>query len=104
MDEQALRPIERRIRKLSQEGMPDPEIAWRFRRTPGYVRQVRRLAELPRTGADRTGDRTLRPLERRLLRWRDEGVDYPELAARFRRQPQTLERIEEMARFKLRQS
>lgn len=104
MDQQSLRPVERRILKLSKEGLADSEIAWRFRRTPGYVRQVRRLTAVPRTGADRTGAQTLRPLERRLLRWREEGADYPELAARFRRQPHTLERIEELARFKLRRA
>ena len=100
MDHSALRPIERRVLKLAAGGMSDPEIAWRFRRSPGYVRQVRRLALVPRSPGERAAQ-TLRPLERRLLQWRDEGAEYPELAARFRRQPRTLERIEALARHKL---
>lgn len=101
MDDTALRPIERRVLKLAGRGMSDSEIAWRFRRTPGYVRQVQRLALVPRSNPGERAAQTLRPLERRLLQWRDAGAEYPELAARFRRQPRTLERIEALARHKL---
>jgi len=101
MDEKTLRPVERRVLKLARAGMGDPEIAWRFRRTPGWVRQVRRLALLPRAGTGGRAGEPLRPLERRLLQWREQGADYPELAARFRRHPHSLRRIEALARHKL---
>ena len=103
--EQNLRPVERRVRKLTDQGLSDPEIAWRFRRSPGYIRQVRRLSEVPRPDGDaRSRDELLRPLERCVLRWRQQGADYPELAARFRRHPSTLRRIEALAHHKLNQN
>ena len=43
----------------------------------------------------------LRPLERRLLRWRGQGVDHDELSSRFRRSPEFLARVERYARYKL---
>jgi len=101
MDESVLRPVERQVLKLVARGVSDAEIAWRFRRTPGYVRQVRRLALIPRTDPGERIVQTLRPLERRLLQWREQGAGYPELAARFRRHPRTLERFEALARHKM---
>jgi hypothetical protein len=43
-----LRPIERRMLKLSKAGADDIEIAWRFRRTPKGVRQVMACSQLRR--------------------------------------------------------
>jgi DNA-binding CsgD family transcriptional regulator len=43
----------------------------------------------------------LRPLERRVLRWRAQGADHDELAPRFRRSPEFLARVEEYAHYKL---
>jgi hypothetical protein len=56
-----------------------------------------------RTVTNRTTatDGRLRPLERRLLWWRDQGVDYDELSSRFRRSPEFLARVERYARYKL---
>jgi hypothetical protein len=46
-------------------------------------------------------DGGLRPLERRLLWWREQGVGYEELSSRFRRSPEFLARVERYARYKL---
>lgn len=101
MDHQAgLRPIERRMLKLANAGTDDLEIAWRFRRTPKSVRQVLACSQLPRQ-AGPTEHSGLRPIERRVLRWRDEGVEFDDLAARFRRGPAFLEQVEQLARYKL---
>lgn len=101
-----LRPIERRITRLAGEGIGEVEIAWRFRRSPRFVRQVLDLAQVPRDGGARAAgpgpQARLRPLERRVLWWRDQGVDYEELAPRFRRGPAFLRQVEELARYKLR--
>lgn len=96
-----LRPIERRILKLATEGADDLEIAWRFRRTPKNVRQVLACAQLPREVAGGGRADPLRPIERRLLRWREEGAGFEELATRFRRGTSFLEQVERLAQVKL---
>jgi DNA-binding CsgD family transcriptional regulator len=121
---QGLRPVERRVLRLVDEGLDDAEIGRRFGRGERWTAQVRFLADLdvPRTQGDDgdpghgsdAGDATatgsigetdavsrLRPLERRLLRWRAQGLDHDELADRFRRSPEHLARVEEYAHYKL---
>jgi DNA-binding CsgD family transcriptional regulator len=121
---QGLRPVERRVLRLVDEGLDDAEIGRRFGRGERWTAQVRFLADLdvPRSHADDgdpgpatdAGDPTvtratgeahavsrLRPLERRLLRWRAQGLDHDELADRFRRSPEHLARVEEYANYKL---
>lgn len=99
---EGLRPVERRVLRLSDAGLDDAEIGRRFGRGERWTAQVRQLVDVDRPGARRHDDgEPLRPLERRLLRWRDEGVDHDELAPRFRRSPGFLARVEEYARYKL---
>jgi len=100
-DHESLRPIERRMLKLAEAGASDVEIAWQFRRTPKSVRQVIALAQLPRRQRPSASPGSLRPIERRVLRWRDEGADFTELASRFRRRPAFLAQVEQLARYKL---
>ena len=95
-----LRPIERRVRRLVHEGMSEAEIARRFRRSPEHVARVIELSDLP----DRTlraPTAALRPVERRILRWRDAGVRAAQIAPRFRRSPEFVTRVEDLARYKL---
>lgn len=87
--------------KWAEAGASDVEIAWRFRRTPKGVRQVLALAELPGRFGEAAEQDVLRPIERRVLRWRDEGAGFAELASRFRRRPAFLEQVEQIARLKL---
>lgn len=102
METNVLRPIERRMRQLSNEGLDEVEIAWRFRRSPRYVRRVLDLSEhAGRTGHSSIDGNGLRPVERRLMRWREEGADLEELAPMFRRRPRTLAQVEQMAAYKL---
>jgi hypothetical protein len=101
IDEQRLRPLERRIRRLNREGIPDTEIGRRFRRSPDFVRRVMALSELEGRGARSAAAPALRPLERRVLRWRDEGADAAEIAPRFHRSPEFIQRVEGFARHKL---
>ncbi|MCZ7526334.1 MAG: hypothetical protein M5U14_08140 [Acidimicrobiia bacterium] len=98
----ALRPRERRMLRLAEEGVDELDIAWRFRRTPRYVRQVLTVARAPgRSGVTPTTAGTLRPIERRVMRWREEGAALDELAPRFRRTSEFLEQVERLARYKL---
>ena len=96
-----LRPIERRILRLIDEGTDDAEIGRRFRRSPEWVARVRVLAQHPRTGQHMQGD-VLRPLERRVLRWRAAGAEYEQISPRFRRSPGFLRQVETLAHYKLR--
>jgi hypothetical protein len=108
-----LRPVERRVLRWAEVGLDDAEIARRFGRSERWVAQVRFLADLnpsapldrPEMSArsdtpDRPADR-LRPLERRLLRWRRAGVRHEDLSGRFRRSPEFLARVEDYAKYKL---
>jgi DNA-binding CsgD family transcriptional regulator len=112
-DQDVLRPVERRVLRWAELGLDDAEIARRFGRSERWVAQVRFLAALDRsrpadhpdmpdrsTRSDRPADQ-LRPLERRLLRWRRAGERYEDLSGRFRRSPEFLARVEDYAKYKL---
>ena len=99
--ERLLRPVERRVLRLSSDGVDDAEIGRRFRRSPEWVARVRALTEVPRSGARHQGD-VLRPIERRVLRWREKGADYEQISPRFCRSPKFLAQVESMALYKLR--
>jgi transcriptional regulator len=99
-----LRPIERRVLALKQAGVSDTEIARRFRRGRKFIEQVEQLARMDGRQADRRHGRpgSLRPVERRILTWRDRGLTADQLAERFRRSPDFVARVERIARYKLR--
>jgi hypothetical protein len=99
---EGLRPVERRVLRLADQGLDDAEIGRRFGRSAAWTAQVRRLADVERPQpAGRGDDEPLRPLERRLLRWREQGVDHDDLAPRFRRSADFLARVEGYAHYKL---
>lgn len=102
--DERLRPIERRVLALKEEGVPETEIAHRFRRGRRFIAQVQELAGLDGRDAKRRRRRegSLRPVERRILTWREQGVSTDELAERFRRSPEFVARVERLARYKLR--
>ena len=101
IDNEWLRPLERRVLRLVGDGVDDTEIARRFCRSPEFVRRVIVYAGMPRTGAEPNAG-ALRPLERRILKWRAGGTDHAEIARRFRRGSGHIERIEQLATYKLR--
>ena len=97
-----LRPIERRVRRLVAAGVDPAEVAWRFRRSRRSVNQILELGSRPDRGAGQVPKpHVLRPLERRILAWREAGASYAEVGARFRRSPQFVRRVEDLARAKL---
>ena len=97
-----LRPIERLVLRLIAEGVGEVEIGRRLRRSPEMIGRIATMAQLSRTTRTRTvPDDGLRPLERRLLRWRHYGATYAEIGARFRRSPAFVARVETLARYKL---
>ena len=94
-----LRPLERRVSKLAVEGVVPAEIGRRFNRSEEYVERVLVLASVPGRSAP-PAPPGLRPIERRLLRWREQGVPTQELADRFRRGPGYIERVLALADYK----
>lgn len=100
MDDLAnLRPLERRVSRLAEAGVVPGEIGRRFNRSGDHIERVLVLASLPDRRAPQRR-RGLRPLERRLLRWRDQGASPEELADRFRRGPGYIERVLALADYK----
>jgi DNA-binding CsgD family transcriptional regulator len=101
-DQRMLRPFERRVVRLIDEGVGTEEIARRFRRSPEMIRRVAALAGLPRSEPTQVREgHVLRPLERRVLRWREAGAPYDEIGPRFRRSPAFVQRVEGLAQYKL---
>jgi hypothetical protein len=96
-----LRPVERRVLRWAESGLDDAEIARRFGRGERWAAQVRFLADLDRPPLRAQRDDRLRPIERRVLRWREQGADHDQLSGRFRRSPEFLARVEEYANYKL---
>lgn len=105
MEPDHLRPFERTVLRLADTGMPRSEIAWRFRRSPGHIDRVIEWSGLPRqrSEASLVGPMQLRPVERRVLRARTDGVDVAETAARMRRSPEHVSRVDHYASYKLTQ-
>ena len=87
--------------RLVDEGVDEQEIGRRFKRGPRFVQQVIALTDVARQADGRSDTHVLRPLERRVLQWRQEGAGYDELAPRFRRSPEFLERVEALSVYKL---
>jgi DNA-binding CsgD family transcriptional regulator len=101
---QALRPLERRVVQLVEDGIDTVEIARRFRRSPEMINRIVGMAQLPGRRAVAASGEALRALERRVLRWRDAGADYDEIGAKFRRSAEDVEQVERLARYKLERS
>ena len=98
----SLRPVERRVLRMSEQGLDDAEIGRRFRHSADWTARVRNLSEVPRPNGHQLRGDVLRPIERRVLRWRAAGADYDELAPRFRRSPDFLRQVEALAQYRLR--
>jgi DNA-binding CsgD family transcriptional regulator len=102
-EEVALRPVERLVRRLVESGVDSAEVAWRLRRSPRSVKQILEMSTRARTGVSPAvpPPQVLRPIERRILAWRAQGASYAEIAARFRRSPDFIRRVEGIARTKV---
>ena len=96
--QQHLRPLERRVLELHSTGMSVEEIATRFRRSPGFVHRVINWTGIPRNGNGQSHH--LRPLERRVLDMRSNGISHHEIAARFRKTVRFIRQVEGLAHFK----
>lgn len=97
-----LRPLERVVVRLNEEGVSSAEIGRRIGKKPGTVERILGWIELksdrpPRQVPDSS---ELRPVERVILRLRNDGENYGEIANRLGRSGAQVRRIEGYARLK----
>ena len=100
VDRELLRPMERTVLRLADEGVDGAEIARRFHRSPEFVERVLCYTHLPRPASPHDAS-VLRPLERRILKWRASGTNHAEIGRRFRRSADNVARVEQLANYKL---
>jgi transposase len=96
-----LRPLESRVRHLREAGVSYDEIAWRFRRSPGFIRRVAAMSELERSPQAVGEGGSLRPIERVVRASAERGLSTAEIAARLRRSPDWVRRVEQYTSYKL---
>ena len=89
MTDHKLRPIERTVQRLQEDGLSNSEVAWRLRRSPGYVRRVEMLSGMERPARVTSGAETgrLRPIERCVLNSLEAGAGYAENRGQAASQP-----------------
>lgn len=96
---ETLRPVERRVLAMAGQGHDSGEIARRLKCSPGHVERMMAWTKLPRIGSPA---RTFpRPLERRVLALRAEGVDYEEIGSRFNKSPGFIRRVDGLAHYQM---
>ena len=94
----ALRPMERRILTMRDEGTPIPVIADRMKKSPEFVERVIEWTEIPRSGSDR--ESALTPLENRVLALAAEGEDHETIARRFKKTERFIRQVEGLAHYR----
>jgi transcriptional regulator len=93
-----LRPIERRVLDMQQDGLSVDEIASRIKKSPEFVERLIDWTEIPRNGTKT--DRYLTPLQQRVLDMRAAGESREEIASRFRKRETYIRQVEGLAHFK----
>ena len=80
------------MRRLAANGLGSAEIGARFKRAPAHVERILEYASIPdRRSRDVRG--VLRPVERRLLRARADGLTPEVLGVQFARSPGHIRRV-----------
>lgn len=94
-----LRPLERRIAAMRDDGLPSGEIARRVRRSPAQVERILQWISIPRS--EPPPQRSPRPIELRVLALRAAGESHAEVGSRFRRSARFIRQVEGLAHFRL---
>jgi hypothetical protein len=97
--EQHLRPIERRVLALKASGQTTAEIARRFKRGEDHIERIIGWTDIPREPRERRRD-GLRPVERRVLSLRNDGLSHEEIGVLFRRDAEFARRVESIAQMR----
>ena len=96
--EQFLRPIERRVLALRASGQTTAEIARRFKRGEDHIERIIGWTDIPRQPRERRDG--LRPVERRVLALRNDGLSHEEIGVLFRRDAEFVRRVESIAQMR----
>lgn len=94
-----LRPMERRMIAMRDDGIPNDEIAKRFGRSASHIERILQWTAIPRSGPQR--QRSPRAIERRVLTLRAAGETHAEIGARFRRSAPFIQQVEGLAHYRL---
>lgn len=94
-----LRPIERRVFAMREQGLDYGDIAHRIRRSPEHVQRILQWIEIPRSGPPRR--RNPRAIESRVLALRAAGETHEQIGRRFRRSAAFIRQVEGLAHYKL---
>lgn len=94
-----LRPIERRVLAMRDQGLDHAEIGARIRRSPEHVERILRWSEIPRSGPPQR--RSPRAIESRVLALRAAGETHEQIGQRFRRSPAFIRQVEGLAHYQL---
>jgi DNA-binding CsgD family transcriptional regulator len=98
-----MRPIERVVMRLREEGASPAEIGKRVGKKPGTVNRIVKMAGYREDGmSPRTpSDNPLRPVERVVMRLRGDGETYSQIGNRLALSGRRVQLIERLAEFKL---
>lgn len=99
MSEDYLRPVERRVIAMRDEGVHIAEIARRIDKSPAHVERVIDWSGIPRNGPPVRRSPTA--IEQRVMQMRAEGASYVEIGARFRRSPKYIKQVEGLGHYSL---
>ena len=94
-----LRPLERRISAMRNEGMATDEIGRRVGRSSAQIERILTWITIPRNGPP--SQRSPCAIERRVLTLRAAGQSHAEVGVRFRRGERFIRQVEGLAHFRL---
>lgn len=94
-----LRPLERRVLAMRDEGIDIDEIGRRIRRSGPQVERIIGWTAIPRSGPP--PKRSPRAIERRVLALRAQGESHEQIGVRFRRSAGFIRRVEGLAHYTL---
>jgi transcriptional regulator len=94
-----LRPIERRVLAMRDEGLSVSEIASRINRSSDHVERVIRWTEIPRSRP--APARYPQAIETRVLALRSQGESHEQIGRRLGRGPRFVRQVEGLAHFRM---
>lgn len=93
-----LRPKEKRIVAMRDEGVPVPEIARRLNHSDEHIERMLTWIDIPRSGTPSRS--TPSPLARRVMTMRAQGQTHDEIAGKFKRSAGFIRQVEGMEHFR----